>query len=104
MENFLHAIQPWRVVSNKEDKLIFKGSNSSNYSVKLMYEVLNRSTSSAMPLVPFNMGFFAWKASWGTVLALDQLKIRGRPLANICYLCEKEETLDHLPLFDRRPS
>ena len=28
---------------------------------------------------------------------LDQLKKRGRPLANRCYLCEKEEeTLDHL--------
>ena len=28
---------------------------------------------------------------------LDQLKKRGRPLANRCYLCEEEEeTLDHL--------
>ena len=31
------------------------------------------------------------------MLTLDQLKRRGRPLANRCYLCEEEEeTLDHL--------
>ena len=45
MENFLHVIQPWRVVSNKEDRLYLKGSNSGNYSVKLMYEALKRPTS-----------------------------------------------------------
>ena len=27
---------------------------------------------------------------------LDQLKRRGRPLANQCYLCENEKTIDHL--------
>ena len=48
------------------------------------------------------MGFFAWEKSWGKVLTLDQLKKRGRPLANRCYLCEEEEeeeeeeTLNHL--------
>ena len=86
--------------------LYLKGSNPSNYSVKLMYEVLNRPTSSSMPfpalsiwnhLVPLKVSFFAWEASWEKVLTLDQLKRRGRPLANRCYLCEKEEeTLDHL--------
>ena len=106
MENFLHVIQSWRVVSNREDMLYFKGSNFGNYSVKLMYEVLNHPTSSSMPflglsiwnpLVPLKVGFFAWEASWGKVLMLDQLKRRGRPLANRCYLCEKEgEALDHL--------
>ena len=71
-----------------------------------MYEVLNRPASLSMPfsalsvwnpLVPLKVGFFAWKASWGKVLTLDQLKKRGRPLVNICYLYEKEEeTLNHL--------
>ena len=87
-----------------EDKFYLKGSNSSNYSVKLM--LLNCPTSSSMPfptlsiwnpLVPLKVSFFAWEASWEKVLMLDQLKRRGRPLANRCYLCEKEEeTLDHL--------
>ena len=48
-------------------------------------------------MVPLKVGFFAWEASWGKVLTLDQLKKRGRSLANICYLCEEEEeTLNHL--------
>ena len=106
MENFLHTIQPWRVVSNREDKLFLKGSNSGIYSVKLMYEAMNRSASESMPfpalsvwnpLAPLKVGFFAWEASWGKVLTLDQIKKRGRPLANRCFLREnKEETLNHL--------
>ena len=33
----------------------------------------------------------------GKVLMLDQLKRRGRKLANMCFLCEEdEETIDHL--------
>ena len=41
--------------------------------------------------------FFAWEATWGKVLTLDQLKRRGRSLANRCYLCEnEEETIEHL--------
>ena len=106
VDNFLQTIQPWRVVSNREDRLILKGSNSGIYSVKLMYEALNRPASESRPfpalsvwnlLVPLNVGFFAWEASWGKVLTLDQLKKGGRPLANRCYLCEKEEeTLNFL--------
>ena len=49
VENCLHAIQPLRVISNWYDKLVLKGSNSDNYSVKLMYEVLNRLASLPMP-------------------------------------------------------
>ena len=39
------------------------------------------------PCVPTKVGFFAWEASWGKVLTLDQLKKRGRILANRCFLC-----------------
>ena len=98
-------IQPRRVVSNREDKLVLKGGNSSFYSVKLLYEALNHTAveprsflalSIWNPLVPLKVDFFAWEASWGKVITLDQLKKRGRPLANRCYLCEEEEeTLNH---------
>ena len=30
------------------------------------------------------------------MLTLDQLKRRGFPLVNMCFLCEEEETIDHL--------
>ena len=49
--------------------------------------------------MPTEVGFFTWEASWGKVLTLDQLKKRGRVLANRCFLCgEGEETVDHLLL------
>ena len=31
LDNFLRVIPPWRVVSNREDKLILKGSNAGKY-------------------------------------------------------------------------
>ena len=49
------------------------------------------------PIVPPKLRFFAWEASWGKVLTLDQLKRKGTPLVNRCNLCEEnEETIDHL--------
>ena len=82
VDNFLHTIQPWRVVSNMEDKLILKGSNWGIYLVKLMCEVLNCPVSESRPflslsvwnpLASLKVGFFVWKVSLGKVLTLDQL-------------------------------
>ena len=48
-------------------------------------------------MVPSKISFFAWEASWGKVITLDQLKPRGRALGSKCCLCEvEEETIDHL--------
>ena len=35
--------------------------------------------------------FFAWKASWGKLLTLDQLKRRGWNIPNRCHLWKREE-------------
>ena len=35
--------------------------------------------------------FLLWEASWGKVLTLDQLKRKGRSLANRCFFCLAEE-------------
>ncbi|RVW52364.1 hypothetical protein CK203_072021 [Vitis vinifera] len=49
------------------------------------------------PCVPTKVCFFAWEASWGKVLTLDQLEKRGQFLANRCFLCcEEEESIDHI--------
>ena len=49
------------------------------------------------PCVPTKVVFFAWEASWGKVLTLDQLKKRGWTLANRCFLCcAEEEFIDHI--------
>ena len=94
VKNFLHIIQPMKVIPSLEDKLILKESKAGSYSVKFMYEFLNQSPNVPFlfqsmwnPLVPLKVGFFAWEALWGKVLTLHQLKRWGRILANKCYLC-----------------
>ena len=48
------------------------------------------------PYVPTKASVFAWKAGWGKVLTMEQLKKRGFQLASGCPFCGKgEETLDH---------
>ena len=42
------------------------------------------------------MAFFTWIVTHGQILALDNLMLRGRPLANRC--CNAE-SVDHLLLF-----
>ena len=73
VEKFLLAIQPSKIISSREDKLILKGSTAGIYLVKLMYEVLNRLASSPMTfpiqsvwnsVVPLKVGFFSWEAVW----------------------------------------
>ncbi|RVW27875.1 K(+) efflux antiporter 2, chloroplastic [Vitis vinifera] len=49
--------------------------------------------------VPPKVAFFAWEASWGKILTLEQLQRRGYSLANRCFLCLSEaETLRKLSL------
>ena len=50
------------------------------------------------PVILPRMGFFAWEASWGKVVTLDQLKRCGRFLANHCFLYEEDEDINHLLL------
>ena len=71
-------------------KLLFKDMDRFG-NVVLRYKLIWNSW------VPTKVGFFAWEASWGKVLTLDNLKKKGRALANRCFLCGKEdETVDHL--------
>ena len=70
--NFMKLIHPWKVIANREDKLVLKGATPSVYSVKLLYEILNRTEAETTPfpalsvwntMVPLKVGFFAWEAS-----------------------------------------
>ena len=84
--------------------LLLKKKNAKTFSVSLMYCKLRHSPPTIFPwrsiwnpIVPLKLGFFAWEASWGKGLTLDQLKRKGIPLVNRCCLCEEnEETIDHL--------
>ena len=104
VERFLQFLHNKKIRPSQEDRLLLKESITDGFSVRLMYSKLVYSPpldfpcrSIWNPIVPPKLGFFAWEASWGKVLTLDQLKRRGIPLVNRCFLCEeKEETIDHL--------
>ena len=104
VERFLLFLQNRKIRPFQEDPLILKETRPDGFSVRLMYRKLMHSLPTDFPwhsiwnpIVPPKLGFFAWEASWGNVLTLDQLKRRRIPLVNRCFLCEEEEeTIDHL--------
>ena len=50
--------------------------------------------------VPKRVAFFIWIAAHGQILTLDNLMLRGRPLAiRCCLCCCNAESVDHLLLF-----
>ena len=101
---FLLFFQNRKISPFQEDHLILKETRLDGFSVRLMYRKLMHSLPTDFPwrsiwkpIVPPKLGFFAWEASWGKVLTLDQLKRREIPLVNRCFLCQEEEkTIDHL--------
>ena len=104
VEKFLLFLQNKKIRPFQEDRLILKETRPNGFSIRLMYRKLMHYLPTDFPwhsiwnpIVPPKLGFFAWEASWGKVLTLDQLKRRGIPLVNRCFLCEEEEeTIDHL--------
>ena len=51
------------------------------------------------PQVPMRVCFLAWKATWGRILTLEQLKRRGWKSPNKCFMSKgDEETVDHILL------
>ena len=104
MERFLHFLVNKKIRPLQEDRLLLNEFRTNGFSVSLMYRKLRYSLPTDFPwrsiwnpIVPPKSGFFAWEASWGKVLTLDQLKRKGIPLVNWCCLCEEnEETIDHL--------
>ena len=80
-----------------------KETNDGIFSVKFLYSALDSRSAVQFPKsiiwspCELKWVFFAWEVSWGTVLTLDQLKKRGQPLANRCFLCRvEEESIDHI--------
>ena len=104
MERLLLTIRERRLNPLLEDRMLWKETTNGIFSVKSLYNVLasrrvDQFPNSMIwsPCVPTKVSFFVYEASWGKVLTLDQLKKRGRILANRCFLCcEEEESIDHI--------
>ena len=104
VERFLQTLCDQNFSPLGEDMLLLKGVKEKEFSTKIMYKRLDPSPaiefpfrSDWNPIVPPTIGFFAWEATWGKVITLDQLKRHGMTFANRCFLCEEdEESIDHL--------
>ena len=100
-------IQVFRVQREDKDKVMWTASKSGAFSVKSLYSMLESGGSLLFPCdsiwrtnVPPKVAFFAWEASWGKILTLEQVQRRGYSLENRCFLCLSEvETMDHLLLY-----
>ena len=101
-ERFLLKIQATRMQRDVDDMVIWTASRCGNFSVKSLYSVLEPgdpllfpSSSIRRSCAPSKVAFFAWKATWGKVLTLDQIQRRGFYLANRCFICHsKVEIVD----------
>ena len=51
--------------------------------------------------VPTKATFFAWEATWGKILTLDELQRRGWHLPNRCFLYGRDEESAHHILLHR---
>ncbi|RVX11584.1 LINE-1 retrotransposable element ORF2 protein [Vitis vinifera] len=104
VERLLLIIRGRRLNPLLEDCLLWKETKDGIFSVKSLYGILDSRRGVQFPIniiwnpcVPTKVCFFAWEAFWGKVLTLDQLKKRGRCLANRCFLCcEEEKSIDHI--------
>ncbi|KAL6327673.1 hypothetical protein AAG906_022613 [Vitis piasezkii] len=104
VERLLLSIRGRRLNPLLEDRMLWKETSNGIFSVKSLYNDLASRRVDQFPngmiwspCGPTKVSFFAWEASWGKVLTLDQLKKRGRILANRCFLCyEEEESIDHI--------
>ena len=104
VERLLLTIRGARLSPLLEDRMMWKANSNGIFSVKSLYNDLFSRRAGLFPhgliwnpSVPSKVSFFAWEASWGKVLTMDQLKKRGWVVANRCFLCcEEEESIDHI--------
>ncbi|RVX20110.1 putative ribonuclease H protein [Vitis vinifera] len=104
VERLLLTIRGARLSPLMEDRMMWKVTSNGSFSVKSLYNDLSSRRAGLFPhgliwnpSVPSKVSFFAWEASWGKVLTMDQLKKRGWAVANRCFMCcEEEESIDHI--------
>ena len=106
MVRFLQTLHDQNFRPTGEDMLLLKEVKAKSFSVKVMYKGYDISLAFDFPyrliwnpVIPPKIGIFTWEAAWGKMLTLDNLKRRGMTFANRCFLCEDEETIDHLLIY-----
>ena len=100
MERLLLIIRGRRLNPFLKDNLLQKETKNEIFSVKSLYSILDSRRGVQFPINIIWIVCLLKCVSLlggGKVLTLDQLKKRGRCLANRCFLCcEEEESIDHI--------
>ena len=89
MEDLLGCLCEERVMLDEEDRVRWLMSNDGNFLVKSLYKVLEPDSPVCFLVkiilnhwVQPKISFFAWEASWGKVLTLNQIQKKGWALSN----------------------
>ena len=104
--SFLHFIQTRIPRGGGCDRLCWDLNGNGKFDTRPFYHKIRNVAPSTFPWkgiwkvkVPKRKAFFMWTATRGQILTLDNLMLRGRPLANRCCLCCcNAESVDHLLL------
>ncbi|RVX23652.1 Transposon TX1 uncharacterized 149 kDa protein [Vitis vinifera] len=93
----LHTLRGYRP-SLEDDSVVWRQGRNGIFKIKEAYRQLDKPNVTVFPArriwvdrVPTKVCFFAWEATWGKVLTLDRLQLRGVHLPNCCFLCGCEE-------------
>ncbi|RVW97238.1 hypothetical protein CK203_025983 [Vitis vinifera] len=81
--DLLHTLRGHRP-SLEDDSVMWRQGRNGLFRVKEAYRLLDKPNATVFPArriwvdrVPTKVCFFAWEATWGKVLTLDRLQIRG---------------------------
>lgn len=105
VQNFIRKLDEFGRIRDEEDKVIWRASKSGVFSVWSFFVALEVEGEVTFPpkilwgswASTKMVFFFAWKATWGQILTIDQLKRRGWVLAGFCCMCkDADESVDHL--------
>jgi hypothetical protein len=104
LASFYNCLYSRKLRGVGEDKLWWIPSRKGAFEVRSFYRVLSSHGPSSFPWkgiwrtkAPPRVAFFAWTATRGKILTIDNLRRRGMIVVNRCWLCESDgESVDHL--------
>ena len=104
--SLLQLIQTRIPRDDRRDTLCWRLKGDSKFDTRSYYHAIQGASNSLFswkgvwkPKIPKHVAFFLWTAAHGRILTLDNLMLKGRPLANWCCMCcDDGESVDHLLL------
>uniref|UniRef100_A0A7N2M263 Importin N-terminal domain-containing protein n=1 Tax=Quercus lobata TaxID=97700 RepID=A0A7N2M263_QUELO len=91
---------------DRSDTLGWRLKGDGKFDIRSYYHAIRGASNSLFPWkgvwkpkIPRRVAFFLWTAAHGRILTLDNLMLKGRPLATWCCMCCCDgESVDHLLL------